>query len=152
MVVPSEPTLHRAVDYCQGAKEDKVSHAIDELRIFTEDALRFPILFVSLTADPVTPLTSAIKMSRGFGNKSATLLIQEGYLLLCCLASSCSDTAFFIAMATARTSLSTPGHIISSCSQIIFRYAHPSLCTVKNTRDYFIDGKVPANGTRCTPE
>ncbi|CAE6463603.1 unnamed protein product [Rhizoctonia solani] len=39
---------------------------------------RFPILFVSLDADPVTPLPSAIKMSRGFGNESASLLIQEG--------------------------------------------------------------------------
>ncbi|KAG8782964.1 hypothetical protein FRC12_020267 [Ceratobasidium sp. 428] len=29
---------------------------------------------------------------------------------------------------------------------------HPSLCTYKNTRDYFIDGKVPSNGTECTPE
>ncbi|KAG8781094.1 hypothetical protein FRC12_022251 [Ceratobasidium sp. 428] len=30
--------------------------------------------------------------------------------------------------------------------------AHPSLCTYKNIRDYFIDGKVPFNGTKCTPE
>ncbi|KAF8596565.1 hypothetical protein BDV93DRAFT_610834 [Ceratobasidium sp. AG-I] len=75
---------------------------------------KFPILFLSLDADPVTPLSSAVKMSRGFGNESASLLIQQGY-----------------------------GH----CT-----YAHPSLCTVKNVRDYFVDGKVPANGTHCTPE
>lgn len=75
---------------------------------------KFPILFLSLDADPVTPLSSAVKMSRGFGKDSATLLIQQGY-----------------------------GHCTT---------AHPSLCTVKNVRDYFIDGKVPANGTHCTPE
>ncbi|KAB5588106.1 Hydrolase [Ceratobasidium theobromae] len=75
---------------------------------------KFPILFVSLDADPVTPLSSAIRMSNGFGKDSATLLVQKGY-----------------------------GH----CS-----IAHPSLCTVKNIHDYFVDGKVPANGTHCTPE
>ena len=46
----------------------------------TEVGSRFPILFLSLDADPVTPLSSAIKMSRGFGNESATLLIQQGYV------------------------------------------------------------------------
>ncbi|CEL53964.1 hypothetical protein RSOLAG1IB_06747 [Rhizoctonia solani AG-1 IB] len=82
-----------------------------------EDGLkktRFPILFVSLDADPVTPLPSAVKMGRAFGNESATLLIQQGY-----------------------------GH----CS-----IAHPSLCTARNIRDYFVSGKVPSNGTYCTPE
>ncbi|KDN37692.1 hypothetical protein RSAG8_09960, partial [Rhizoctonia solani AG-8 WAC10335] len=38
----------------------------------------FPILFVSLDADPVTPLPSAVKMSKGFGNESASLLVQQG--------------------------------------------------------------------------
>ncbi|KAG8681123.1 hypothetical protein FRC11_001532, partial [Ceratobasidium sp. 423] len=38
---------------------------------------KFPILFVSLDADPVTPLPSAVKMSRGFG-ESASLLVQQG--------------------------------------------------------------------------
>ncbi|KAF8599714.1 alpha/beta-hydrolase [Ceratobasidium sp. AG-I] len=74
---------------------------------------RFPILFLSLDADPVTPLSSAIKMSGGFGNDSATLLIQQGY-----------------------------GH-----SSV----AHPSLCTLKNVRDYFTNGIVPENGTHCAP-
>ncbi|KAG8729448.1 hypothetical protein FRC11_008765 [Ceratobasidium sp. 423] len=75
---------------------------------------KFPILFIGGDADPVTPLASAVKMSSGFGNESATLLIQHGY-----------------------------GH----CS-----IANPSLCTVKNVRDYFLDGKVPSNGTRCTSD
>ncbi|QRW11913.1 alpha/beta hydrolase family protein [Ceratobasidium sp. AG-Ba] len=75
---------------------------------------RFPILFMSLDADPVTPLSSAVKMSRGFGKESATLLIQQGF-----------------------------GHCTT---------AHPSLCTYNHVRDYFIDGKVPVNGTHCTPE
>ncbi|CAE6527681.1 unnamed protein product [Rhizoctonia solani] len=75
---------------------------------------RFPILFVSLDADPVTPLPSAVKMSKGFGIESASLLIQQGF-----------------------------GHP---------SFSHPSLCTVKNIRDYFVDGKVPKNGTYCTPE
>ncbi|CAE7222795.1 unnamed protein product [Rhizoctonia solani] len=75
---------------------------------------RFPILFVSLDADPITPLSSAVKMSRGFGNDSASLLIQQGF-----------------------------GHTSN---------AHPSLCTAKNLRDYFLEGKVPKNGTHCTPE
>ncbi|KDN37708.1 hypothetical protein RSAG8_09976, partial [Rhizoctonia solani AG-8 WAC10335] len=75
---------------------------------------RFPILFVSLDADPITPLAAAVKMSRGFGNESASLLIQQGF-----------------------------GHTSN---------AHPSLCTAKNIRDYFVDGKVPKNGTYCTPE
>ncbi|KAG8694219.1 hypothetical protein FRC09_009991, partial [Ceratobasidium sp. 395] len=39
---------------------------------------KFPILFTSLDGDPVTPLSSAVKMSRGFGEESATLLVQEG--------------------------------------------------------------------------
>ncbi|QRV97373.1 alpha/beta hydrolase family protein [Ceratobasidium sp. AG-Ba] len=68
----------------------------------------------SLDADPVTPLSSALKMSSGFGLESATLLIQQGF-----------------------------GHCTT---------AHPSLCTYKNVRDYFVDGKVPLNGTYCTPE
>ncbi|KAH7334293.1 TAP-like protein-domain-containing protein [Rhizoctonia solani] len=75
---------------------------------------RFPILFVSLDADPITPLASAVKMSRGFGSESASLLVQQGF-----------------------------GHT---------SIAHPSLCTAKNIHDYFLDGKVPKNGTRCTPE
>ncbi|KAL5639318.1 hypothetical protein ACGC1H_006733 [Rhizoctonia solani] len=75
---------------------------------------KFPILFISVDADPVTPLASGVKMSSAFGNESARLLIQHGY-----------------------------GH----CSN-----ANPSLCTVKNIRDYFLDGKVPSNGTQCTSE
>ncbi|QRV97374.1 alpha/beta hydrolase family protein [Ceratobasidium sp. AG-Ba] len=75
---------------------------------------RFPILFMSSDADPVTPLSSAVKMSRGFGNESATLLIQKGF-----------------------------GHCTT---------AHPSLCTYKHLRDYFVDGKVPANGTYCVSD
>ncbi|KAG8736480.1 hypothetical protein FRC10_009289 [Ceratobasidium sp. 414] len=70
---------------------------------------RFPILFLSLDADPVTPLSSAVKMSRGFGKESATLLVQQGT-------------------------------------------SHPSLCTYKHVHDYFVDGKVPPNGTHCTPD
>ncbi|KAG9122566.1 hypothetical protein FRC07_001004, partial [Ceratobasidium sp. 392] len=75
---------------------------------------KFPILFMSLEADPVTPLSSAVKMSRGFGDESATLLVQQGF-----------------------------GHCTTS---------HPSLCTYKHVHDYFVDGKVPPNGTHCTPE
>ncbi|KAF8608854.1 alpha/beta-hydrolase [Ceratobasidium sp. AG-I] len=75
---------------------------------------KFPILFMSTSADPVTPLTSAVKMSKGFGSKSATLLVQEG-----------------------------PGHATVSL---------PSLCTIKNVQKYFLDGKVPTNGTYCALE
>ncbi|EUC55457.1 alpha beta hydrolase fold protein [Rhizoctonia solani AG-3 Rhs1AP] len=75
---------------------------------------RFPILFVSLDADPITPLASAVKMSNGFGSESASLLIQQGF-----------------------------GHTSN---------AHPSLCTLTNLRGYLLDGKVPKNGTYCTPE
>lgn len=39
---------------------------------------RFPILYASLDADPVTPLPAAQKMVKSFGNESAALLIQEG--------------------------------------------------------------------------
>ncbi|QRV76812.1 alpha/beta hydrolase family protein [Ceratobasidium sp. AG-Ba] len=74
---------------------------------------RSPILFLSLDADPVTPLSSAIKMSEGFGKDSASLLVQQG-----------------------------PTNSIS----------HPSLCTYKHVRDYFVNGTVPANGTHCTAE
>ncbi|QRV73986.1 alpha/beta hydrolase family protein [Ceratobasidium sp. AG-Ba] len=76
---------------------------------------RFPILYASLDADPVTPLSAAIKMSKAFGNESAVLLTQEGV-----------DHA--------------P------------RLAHPSLCTAKILKDYFVKGKVPAPGTHCKPE
>ncbi|KAF8745417.1 alpha beta-hydrolase, partial [Rhizoctonia solani] len=31
-------------------------------------------------------------------------------------------------------------------------YSHPSLCTVKNVHDYFVNGIVPKNGTHCTSE
>ncbi|KAG9086977.1 hypothetical protein FRC07_012944 [Ceratobasidium sp. 392] len=75
---------------------------------------KFPILFMSLDADPVTPLSAAVNMSSGFGKESATLLIQQGF-----------------------------GHTTT---------AHPSLCTFKHVHDYFVDGKVPPNGTHCTPE
>ncbi|KAG8694395.1 hypothetical protein FRC08_008520 [Ceratobasidium sp. 394] len=75
---------------------------------------KFPILFLSLDADPVTPLSSAAKMARGFGKESATLLVQQGF-----------------------------GHCTT---------AHPSLCTYKHVRDYFVNGTVPTNGTHCTPE
>ncbi|KAH7334275.1 TAP-like protein-domain-containing protein [Rhizoctonia solani] len=40
---------------------------------------RFPILLVSLDADPVTPLASAVKMNRAFGSESSSLLIQQGF-------------------------------------------------------------------------
>ena len=43
---------------------------------------RFPILFMSTEADPVAPLSSAIKMSKGFGHESAVLLVQKGYVRL----------------------------------------------------------------------
>ncbi|BGP48868.1 hypothetical protein JCM10450v2_004747 [Rhodotorula kratochvilovae] len=39
----------------------------------------FPIVFLSLTADPVTPLSAARKMQAGFGNDSATLVVQDGF-------------------------------------------------------------------------
>ncbi|GAA5854084.1 hypothetical protein JCM8547_008219 [Rhodosporidiobolus lusitaniae] len=38
-----------------------------------------PILFFSQTADPVTPLPAARKMSAAFGEDSGTLLVQEGF-------------------------------------------------------------------------
>ncbi|CAE6532454.1 unnamed protein product [Rhizoctonia solani] len=75
---------------------------------------RFPILYASLDADPVTPLAAAQTMAKAFGNESAVLLVQEGF-----------------------------GH----CT-----IAHPSLCTAKAIRDYFLKGKVPAPGTLCKPE
>ncbi|KZT62528.1 alpha/beta-hydrolase [Calocera cornea HHB12733] len=40
---------------------------------------KFPVLFLGVTADPVTPLSAAKDMSAGFGNTSATLLIQDGF-------------------------------------------------------------------------
>ncbi|KAG9082502.1 hypothetical protein FS749_006806 [Ceratobasidium sp. UAMH 11750] len=40
---------------------------------------RFPILYTSLDADPVTPLSAAIRMVEAFGNKSAALLVQHGF-------------------------------------------------------------------------
>ncbi|KAF8756188.1 alpha beta-hydrolase [Rhizoctonia solani] len=76
--------------------------------------VRFPILLVGQDADPVTPLSSAVKMNKAFGNDSSTLLVQKGF-----------------------------GHPSIS---------HPSLCTVKNVHDYFVNGIVPKNGTHCTPE
>ncbi|KAL5640564.1 hypothetical protein ACGC1H_001140 [Rhizoctonia solani] len=75
---------------------------------------RFPILYVSLDADSVTPLSAAQKMAKSFGNESAVLLVQEGF-----------------------------GHCTIS---------HPSLCTAKVVRDYFLEGKVPEPGAVCKPE
>ncbi|KAG9092178.1 hypothetical protein FRC06_000214 [Ceratobasidium sp. 370] len=40
---------------------------------------RFPILYASLDADLVTPLSAAQHMVKAFGNESATLLVQEGF-------------------------------------------------------------------------
>ncbi|KAF8609123.1 alpha/beta-hydrolase [Ceratobasidium sp. AG-I] len=39
----------------------------------------YPILFTSLNADPVAPLSAAVKMTKAFGNQSAALLVQEGF-------------------------------------------------------------------------
>ncbi|CAE6372869.1 unnamed protein product [Rhizoctonia solani] len=75
---------------------------------------RFPILYASLDADPVTPLSAAQKMVKSFGNESAALLVQEGF-----------------------------GHCTTS---------HPSLCTARAIRDYFLRGKVPEPGVVCKPE
>ncbi|GAA5854844.1 hypothetical protein JCM9279_005534 [Rhodotorula babjevae] len=78
------------------------------------DGLRktnYPIVFFSLDADPVTPLSAAVKMQHGFGNSSSTLVTQSGF-----------------------------GH----CS-----LAHPSLCTAKTIRSYFLNGTVPTLGTHC---
>ncbi|GAA5900239.1 hypothetical protein JCM8208_002061 [Rhodotorula glutinis] len=71
----------------------------------------YPIVFFSLDADPVTPVSAAVKMQEGFGNASSTLVTQSGF-----------------------------GH----CS-----LAHPSLCTAKTIRSYFLNGTVPALGTHC---
>ncbi|GAA5876330.1 hypothetical protein JCM16303_007102 [Sporobolomyces ruberrimus] len=79
-----------------------------------KDGLRetaFPILFMSMTADPVTPLAAARRMAANFGPESATLLIQNGF-----------------------------GHCSTS---------HPSLCSAKKARSYFIDGVVPKMNTTC---
>ncbi|KDN35792.1 hypothetical protein RSAG8_11289, partial [Rhizoctonia solani AG-8 WAC10335] len=38
---------------------------------------RFPILFVSLDADPVTPPASAVKLNKAF--ESSSLLVQQGF-------------------------------------------------------------------------
>ncbi|CAE6443730.1 unnamed protein product [Rhizoctonia solani] len=38
---------------------------------------RFPVLFVSLDGDPVTPLGAAVKMSKAF--ESSSLLVQQGF-------------------------------------------------------------------------
>lgn len=73
--------------------------------------INFPVLCFSMSADPVTPLSAAKSMSRGFGNESATLVIQNGF-----------------------------GH----CS-----IAHPSLCSAKIARAYFLEGVVPEYGTMC---
>ncbi|KAG9080956.1 hypothetical protein FRC06_005975 [Ceratobasidium sp. 370] len=40
---------------------------------------RFPILYASLDADLVAPLSSAQHMVKAFGNESAVLLVQEGF-------------------------------------------------------------------------
>ncbi|ELU39940.1 TAP-like domain-containing protein [Rhizoctonia solani AG-1 IA] len=40
----------------------------------------------------------------------------------------------------------------SSTLLIQHGYSHPSLCTVKNVHDYFVNGIVPKNGTHCTSE
>jgi len=72
----------------------------------------FPILIIGNTADPVTPIASARKMSQEF--VGSVLLTQD-----------------------------SPGHTSTSAS---------SNCTTKAVRDYFRDGKLPANGTVCSVE
>ncbi|EJT99587.1 alpha/beta-hydrolase [Dacryopinax primogenitus] len=47
-----------------------------------EEGLRktkFPVVFFSMDADPVTPLSAATSMASGFGKDSATLVINRGY-------------------------------------------------------------------------
>ena len=62
----------------EGLKKTRCVSMSASIAYVTEGGFRFPILFLSQDADPVTPLSSAVKMSRGFGNESATLLIQQG--------------------------------------------------------------------------
>ncbi|CAE6424887.1 unnamed protein product [Rhizoctonia solani] len=94
---------------------------------------RFPVLFVSLDGDPVTPLGSAVKMRNAFGD-SASLLVQQGF-----------GHASYVILISRRLTLNRNSRIDS-------RLAHPSLCTAKHIQDYFVNGTVPKNGTHCTPE
>lgn len=62
----------------KGLKKTKYMRYPDALPLKSNDSARFPILFMSLDADAVTPLSSAVKMSEGFGSESAVLLVQQG--------------------------------------------------------------------------
>lgn len=72
--------------------------------------LETPMLIVSNTHDPITPLKSGLLINSLMPN-SSPIVIQNG-----------------------------PGH----CS-----LAMPSLCTIKQVREYFDSGVIPQNGTRC---
>jgi hypothetical protein len=72
-------------------------------------------------------------MAASFSNDSSSLLIQDGYVLIV-VHSHCTP---------AEPRLDSYGH----CS-----LAHPSLCTAKAVRAYFVDGVVPEYGTICVSD
>ena len=43
------------------------------------DCIRFPLLFIGNTLDPITPLSSAVRMVANFGKESAAMLLHDGY-------------------------------------------------------------------------
>ncbi|GAA5830967.1 hypothetical protein JCM5353_004456 [Sporobolomyces roseus] len=136
-VIKNDTSVERLGEYMRDLKEGTGSPTSDQWSVWISQCRRwgvepfetyrgpwtvkdglnktaFPILFLSLTADPVTPLPAARRMAANFGSESATLLIQEGF-----------------------------GH----CS-----VSHPSLCTAKKARAYFLEGKVPKMNTTCTAD
>jgi hypothetical protein len=57
-------------------------------------------------------------------------------------------------MGTARACTRDPSWLDrkSSMRSIVFRHAHPSLCTAKRVRDYYFHGKLPEANTLCKVE
>lgn len=101
----------------------------------------FPILYIANMADNITPLVSARNNSAGF--EGSVVMIQNSYGVSESYLSS-------VEWGSCQLGFLVPADLYSSTQHTSL--AAPSLCTAKAVRNYFQDGVLPEDGTRCDPQ